>query len=136
MKRITPFLWFDGKAGEAMKFYMSIFKDSKIVEVMRKDKQLGATIFRLNGQEFIALNGGPQFKFTPAVSFFVSCKTQREVDNLWEKLVEISDFPICSLDGSRAIRHGNSADETRQRSGGIASPRHRLCQRETRARSN
>jgi len=69
-----------------MKFYMSIFKDSKIVEVMRKDKQLGATIFRLNGQEFIALNGGPQFKFTPAVSFFVNCKTQREVDNLWEKL--------------------------------------------------
>jgi len=53
---------------------------------MRKDKQLGATIFRLNGQEFIALNGGPQFKFTPAVSFFVNCKTQREVDNLWEKL--------------------------------------------------
>jgi predicted 3-demethylubiquinone-9 3-methyltransferase (glyoxalase superfamily) len=77
MKKITPFLWFDGKAGEAMKFYVSIFKNSKIVSANR---------FQLDGQEFLVLDGGPQFTFTPAISFFVNCETQEEVDELWEKL--------------------------------------------------
>jgi predicted 3-demethylubiquinone-9 3-methyltransferase (glyoxalase superfamily) len=93
MQKITPFLWFDGKAEEAMNFYTSIFSDSEVLNIMRygdagpgpKGTVMSAT-FRLNGQEFIALNGGPQFSFTPAISFFVSCKTQEEVDQLWEKL--------------------------------------------------
>ena len=77
MQKITPFLWFDGKAEEAMNFYVSIFKNSKI---------LGANRFQLDGQEFFVLDGGPQFTFSPAVSFFVNCETQQEVDELWEKL--------------------------------------------------
>jgi len=86
-------LWFDGKAEEAMHFYTSIFKNSKIGKVTRygeagpgpKGTVMSAT-FQLEGQEFLALNGGPQFKFTPAISFFVNCETQAEVDELWEKL--------------------------------------------------
>ena len=93
MQKITPFLWFDGKAEEAMHFYTSIFKNSKIGKVTRygeagpgpKGTVMSAT-FQLEGQEFLALNGGPQFKFTPAISFFVNCETQGEVDELWEKL--------------------------------------------------
>jgi predicted 3-demethylubiquinone-9 3-methyltransferase (glyoxalase superfamily) len=77
MQKVTPFLWFDGKAEEAMKFYVSIFKNSKIVSANR---------FQLDGQEFMVLNGGPQFTFTPAISLFVNCDTQQEVDELWEKL--------------------------------------------------
>jgi predicted 3-demethylubiquinone-9 3-methyltransferase (glyoxalase superfamily) len=102
MQKITPFLWFDGKAEEAMTFYTSIFKDSKVIGVTRygdagpapKGTVMSAT-FELNGQEFIALNGGPQFTFTPAVSFFVSCETQEEVDELWEKLVEGGEPHRC-----------------------------------------
>lgn len=93
MQKITPFLWFDGKAEEAMNFYVSIFKNSKVVSVTRygdagpgpKGTVMSAT-FQLEGQEFYALNGGPQFKFTEAISFFVNCETQQEVDELWEKL--------------------------------------------------
>jgi predicted 3-demethylubiquinone-9 3-methyltransferase (glyoxalase superfamily) len=93
MQKITPFLWFDGKAEEAMNFYISIFKNSKVISVSRygeagpgpKGSVLGAT-FELDGQRFFALNGGPEFNFTPAISFFVNCETQREVDELWEKL--------------------------------------------------
>jgi predicted 3-demethylubiquinone-9 3-methyltransferase (glyoxalase superfamily) len=93
MQKITPFLWFDGKAEEAMKFYTSIFKNSKIGSVSRygdagpgpKGTVMSAT-FELEGQKFMALNGGPQFKFTEAISFFVNCETQQEVDELWEKL--------------------------------------------------
>lgn len=93
MQKITPFLWFDGNAEEAIKFYTSIFKNSKIGNVSRygdagpgpKGTVMSAT-FQLEGQEFFALNGGPQFKFTPAISFFVDCETQEEVDELWEKL--------------------------------------------------
>jgi predicted 3-demethylubiquinone-9 3-methyltransferase (glyoxalase superfamily) len=80
-QRIRPFLWFDGKAREAAQFYTSIFKNSKIESV----SPMSAT-FRLEGMEFIALNGGPQFKFTEAISFFVSCETQEEIDYFWEKL--------------------------------------------------
>jgi predicted 3-demethylubiquinone-9 3-methyltransferase (glyoxalase superfamily) len=93
MKGITPFLWFDDKAEEAVKFYTSVFKDSKVGSVARygeegpgpKGTVMTAT-FELAGQGFIALNGGPQFKFTPAISFVVNCENQREVDELWEKL--------------------------------------------------
>ena len=93
MQTITPFLWFDGKAEEAMNFYVSIFKNSKVGSVSRcgeggpgpKGSVMSAT-FQLLGQEFIALNGGPMFTFSPAISFFVNCETQEEVDELWEKL--------------------------------------------------
>ena len=81
MQKITPFLWFDGRAEEAAKFYTSIFKRSKIESI----SPMAAT-FRLDGVKFIALNGGPQFKFTEAISFFVSCKTQKEIDYYWAKL--------------------------------------------------
>jgi predicted 3-demethylubiquinone-9 3-methyltransferase (glyoxalase superfamily) len=88
MKKITPFLWFNGQAEEAMNFYISIFKNSKIVSLSRMGA--GGTVtggtFQLDGQEFFALNGGPQFTFTPAISFLVNCETQQEVDELWEKL--------------------------------------------------
>ena len=88
MQKITPFLWFDGKAEEAMNFYISIFKNSKIVSIHRSGEggQVTGVTFQLDGQEFFALNGGPQFTFSPAISFFVNCETQEEVDALWEKL--------------------------------------------------
>jgi predicted 3-demethylubiquinone-9 3-methyltransferase (glyoxalase superfamily) len=87
MQKITPFLWFDGKAEEAMNLYVSVFKNSKVVRVSRygdagpgpKGTVMSAT-FQLDGQDFFALNGGPQFNFTPAISFFVNCETQQEVD--------------------------------------------------------
>ena len=93
MSKITPFLWFDNNAEEAMNFYTSIFKNARIVNVSRwgeggpgpKGTVMTAT-FQLEGQEFLALNGGPQFKFTEAISFLVNCNTQEEVDNFWEKL--------------------------------------------------
>src|SRR6267142_5540125 len=81
MQKIVPFLWFDGQAEEAAKFYVSIFKNSKLLNVT----PMSAT-FQLEGQQFYALNGGPQYKFTPAISLFVNCETQQEVDDLWEKL--------------------------------------------------
>ena len=87
MQKITPFLWFDGNAEEAVDFYASIFKDSKVGKVSRYGGSVMTASFRIEGQEFIALNGGPQFKFTEAVSFVVNCKTQDEVDYYWEKLL-------------------------------------------------
>ena len=95
MQKITPFLWFDGNAEEAMNFYVSVFKNSKVGKVTRygergpgpKGTVMSAT-FQLDGQEYFALNGGPHFTFTPAISFFVNCETQEEVDELWEKLSE------------------------------------------------
>jgi len=93
MQEITPFLWFDGKAEEAANFYVSIFKNSKILSVSRYGDggpgPKGAVMtaaFELDGQKFVALNGGPQFAFSPAISFMVNCETQQEVDDLWEKL--------------------------------------------------
>lgn len=102
MQKITPFLWFDGKAEEAMNFYVSIFKNSKVANVTRcgdggpgpKGTVMSAT-FQLDGQEFFALNGGPMFTFSPAVSFFVKCETQQEVDELWEKLSEGGEKQRC-----------------------------------------
>jgi predicted 3-demethylubiquinone-9 3-methyltransferase (glyoxalase superfamily) len=96
MKKITPFLWFDNQAEEAMNFYVSVFKNSRVLGVSRygdagpgpKGQVMTAT-FELNGQEFTALNGGPQhFGFTEAISFYVDCENQQEVDDLWEKLTK------------------------------------------------
>jgi predicted 3-demethylubiquinone-9 3-methyltransferase (glyoxalase superfamily) len=87
MQKITPFLWFDNQAEEAMNFYTSIFKDSKVISTMPgPDGTILAGTFQLEGQEFMALNGGPQFKFTEAISLMVSCETQAEIDELWSKL--------------------------------------------------
>ena len=86
MPKITPFLWFDGQAEEAMNHYVSIFKNSKIVSVSRNGGKVFSCTFELDGQRIMALNGGPMFKFTEAISLFVSCETQAEVDELWAKL--------------------------------------------------
>jgi predicted 3-demethylubiquinone-9 3-methyltransferase (glyoxalase superfamily) len=87
MKKITPFLWFDTQAEEAMNFYISIFKNSKVLGVTPgADGKAMSVSFELEGQEFIGLNAGPQFKFNEAISFFVDCETQEEVDELWAKL--------------------------------------------------
>ena len=102
MKKITPFLWFDDKAEEAMNFYVSIFKNSKVGSVTRygeagpgpKGSVMTAS-FNLDGQDFIALNGGPHFKFTEAISFSVDCKTQEEVDELWERLSQGGQKSQC-----------------------------------------
>jgi predicted 3-demethylubiquinone-9 3-methyltransferase (glyoxalase superfamily) len=92
-QKITPFLWFDDKAEEAAKFYVSIFKRSRILEISRygeegpgKKGSVMSVAFELEGSPFTALNGGPVFKFTPAISFFVKCRNQSEVDEYWEKL--------------------------------------------------
>ena len=102
MQKLTPFLWFDDQAEEAMNFYCSIFKNAKTGTIMRygdagprpKDSVMSAT-FELEGLEFIALNGGPQFTFTPAISFFVRCETQQEIDHYWEKLAEGGEKHAC-----------------------------------------
>ncbi|MGH2359575.1 MAG: VOC family protein [bacterium] len=102
MQSITPFLWFDDKAEEAMTFYTSIFKNSRVVSVSRygdagpgaKGTVMSAT-FELDGQTFMALNGGPHFTFSPAISFFVNCETQREVDELWDKLSAGGETQRC-----------------------------------------
>src|SRR5713226_9390457 len=97
IQKITPFLWFDSQAEDAAKFYVSIFKGSKIRGVTRYDEEgakaagrpkgsVMTVAFELDGQEFVALNGGPMFKFTEAISFVVNCETQKEVDHFWEKL--------------------------------------------------
>jgi predicted 3-demethylubiquinone-9 3-methyltransferase (glyoxalase superfamily) len=102
MQKITPFLWFNDNAEEAMNFYVSVFKNSKVGRVTRsgdpgaggKGKVMSVT-FTLEGQEFMALNGGPMYSFTPAISLFVSCETQHEVDELWEKLSEGGSKDRC-----------------------------------------
>ena len=93
MQKITPFLWYDDKAEEAAKFYCSIFKDSKVLSINRYGDagpgpkgSVMVTEFQIEGQNFVALNGGPLFKFTEAVSFVINCETQEEVDYFWEKL--------------------------------------------------
>jgi predicted 3-demethylubiquinone-9 3-methyltransferase (glyoxalase superfamily) len=93
MPKITPFLWFDSNAEEAMNFYASVFKDSQVVSIIRNreggmgpEGAMFSATFLLQGQEFIALNGGPHFRFTPAISLLVTCDTQEEVDELWAKL--------------------------------------------------
>lgn len=86
MQTITPFLCFDTQAEEAMNFYASIFKRSKVISVNRMQGKVFSVQFELEGQRFMALNAGPHFKFTEAISFFVGCETQQEIDELWEKL--------------------------------------------------
>ncbi len=88
MQKITPFLWFDNQAEEAMNFYVSIFKNSKVLNVSPGPNGIAQSVtFELDGQQFMGLNAGPQFKFTEAISFFVDCKNQAEVDELWNKLI-------------------------------------------------
>ena len=89
MKKITPFLWFDTQAEEAMNYYVSIFKNSKVLEVQRQgpDGPVFSVSFELDGQEFIGLNAGPRFKFNESISFFVNCENQKEVDEYWNKLI-------------------------------------------------
>ena len=87
MKKITPFLWFDSQAEEAMNFYVSVFKNSKVGGVSRgPDGKAFSVSFELDGQEFMGLNAGPMYKFTEAVSFYVNCETQAEVDYYWDRL--------------------------------------------------
>jgi len=93
MPTITPFLWFDSQAEEAMNFYASIFKRSKVISVNRAQGKVMSVQFELEGQAFMALNGGPLFKFTEAISFFVACETQQEIDDLWGKLTADGGAP-------------------------------------------
>ena len=106
IQKITPFLWFDDNAEEAARFYTSIFKKSKIIDVThygesgaeasgRPKGTVMTVTFELEGQRFMALNGGPVFKFSPAISFLVNCETQKEVDDLWEKLSEEGEVEQC-----------------------------------------
>lgn len=102
MQKITPYLWFEDQAEEAVNFYTSIFKNSKILNVSRYGEagpgpagSVMTATFELDGQEFMALNGGPQYKFTEAISFLVNCKTQKEVDELWEKLSDGGEEGPC-----------------------------------------
>ena len=102
MQKITPFLWFNNNAEEAMNFYLSIFKNSKVLGVSRygdagpgpKGTVMVAS-FELDGQKFTALNGGPLFKFTEAISFVIDCKSQEEVDHYWNKLTEGGEESMC-----------------------------------------
>ena len=103
MQKITPFLWFDKQAEEAMNFYVSIFKNAKVLSINRYGK--GAPLpegtvltasFELNGLKFVALNGGPLYKFSPATSFVVDCDTQEEVDYYWEKLGDGGTYNQCA----------------------------------------
>ena len=102
MQKVTPFLWFNGNAEEAMHFYTSIFKNAKITSLNRYGKggpaPEGTVIygtFEIEGQQFMALNGGPEFSFTPAISLYVNCNTQEEVDELWDKLSEGGSDARC-----------------------------------------
>ncbi|AFM25875.1 VOC family protein [Desulfomonile tiedjei] len=106
MQKIIPFLWFDDNAEDAVNFYVSIFKNSKIVSVARygeagakvsgqPEGTVMTIVFQLEGQEFMALNGGPVFTFSPAISLLVNCETQEEVDDLWEKLSQGGEIIEC-----------------------------------------
>lgn len=102
MKKITPFLWFNDNAEEAMNFYVSIFKNSRVISITRYGEEMPEMkgkvltgIFELDGQQLMALDGGPEFPFTEAVSLYVNCETQEEVDKLWEKLVQGGEESMC-----------------------------------------
>jgi predicted 3-demethylubiquinone-9 3-methyltransferase (glyoxalase superfamily) len=102
MQKVTPFLWFDGKAQEAANFYVSVFKNAKIVSPMRTgggapspEAKIMSVTFEIDGRQFIAFNGGPHFTFSPAISLFVRCETQSEIDELWEKLSEGGEIQRC-----------------------------------------
>ena len=102
MQKIIPFLWFDNQAEEAANYYVSIFKNSKILSISRYGEagpgpkgSAMTVMFQLDGEEFIALNGGPTFKFTEAISFVVNCETQQEVDEFWENLSQDGEESRC-----------------------------------------
>lgn len=102
MPKIIPYLWFENKAEEAINFYVSIFRDSKILDITKFDSkdvgQEGTVVsitFQLEGQQFYALDGGPQFTFSPAVSFYIDCETQQEIDHYWEKLSCGGEKQMC-----------------------------------------
>ena len=99
MQKIVTFLWFDDKAEEAMNFYVSVFKNSKVLNVSRLEGAPNGKVmsgsFQLEGQEFMALNGGPQFPFTEAISFVVNCDSQDEVDEYWNRLTEGGEEGQC-----------------------------------------
>ncbi len=101
-QKITPFLWFNDNAEEAMNYYVSIFKNSKVLSINRYGEagpgpsgSVMTATFELDGQQFTALNGGPEFGFTEAISFFVNCETQQEVDELWDKLCAGGEASMC-----------------------------------------
>jgi len=109
MQKITPFLWFDDQAETAVNFYVSVFKNSKVTATTRYSEEgpgpkgsVMTVSFELDGQQFVALNGGPQFKFTEAVSFVINCETQEEIDYYWEKL---------TADGGKEVECGWLADK-------------------------
>lgn len=93
MQTITPFLWFDTQAEAAMEFYTSVFPGSKVISVSRAQGRVMSVVFEVNGQRLMALNGGPMFTFNEAVSLFVGCGTQAEIDTLWEKLTADGGTP-------------------------------------------
>jgi predicted 3-demethylubiquinone-9 3-methyltransferase (glyoxalase superfamily) len=97
MQKVTPFLWFDGKAEEAMNLYVSLFKNARIVELHRAGDNgpVMSGTFEIDGVKYHAFNGGPMFAFSPAISLFVNCETQEEVDELWEKLSEGGEKSRC-----------------------------------------
>ena len=95
MQKITPFLWFDNQAEEAIRHYSSIFRNAKIVNELRPGGKFLTATFELEGQRFMALNGGPHFKFTEAISLFVTCETQEEVDYYWQRLLEGGSESQC-----------------------------------------
>jgi predicted 3-demethylubiquinone-9 3-methyltransferase (glyoxalase superfamily) len=95
MKKVTPFLWYDSHAEDAANLYVSVFKNSKVSSVNRVDGRVMTVNFELDGQQFIALNAGPHFKFTEAISFFISCETQQEVDMFWDRLSEGGEKSQC-----------------------------------------
>ena len=97
MQQVTPFLWFDGKAEEAMNLYVSLFKNARIVELHRAGDNgpVMSGTFEIDGAKYHAFNGGPMFTFSPAISMFVNCETQAEVDALWEKLLEGGEAQRC-----------------------------------------
>lgn len=93
MPKITPFLWFDGQAEDAMKLYTSIFKQSKVIAVNGAHGKVMSVTFELEGQRFMGLNAGPLYKFNEAISFFVGCETQQEIDELWDRLIADGGAP-------------------------------------------
>lgn len=105
MSKITPFLWLDSNVGEAAKFYCSVFKKSRIVQLNGLARNIQSATLRINGQELILFNGGPHYKLTPAFSLMVQCKTQKEVDYYWKKLTQGGEESRC---GWLIDRHGLS----------------------------
>ena|SRR5437868_1021052 len=95
MQQITPFLWFDGEVGAAVKFYCTVFKDSKVISIMGSGKNVMSATLRLNGQKLILFNGGPHYKLTPAFSLFISCETQQEIDYYWTRLLKGGEASRC-----------------------------------------